>query len=517
MASMDDNYFNQGDNPNDNDDDPNFDWLDDDDASDSVSGDPQHTGVTGELDWQKLVGDEDSPSDSADDAYEWQGDSAEDGAPVDDGDADLMPWQATNASDDDDSFGDDSFDDDDNLDDSSTINQRDDVGKLQRQRNFEETFGATIDAAENAEFGDTGELLDWMSDMDESDDADGDNIPPPISEMPDWLSGMELPDVSEKAVTDALESIDDDANAMSDSNDTDDDADDLSWLDAADDFGSGQTAIGQATDDDTDDADDDMSWLNEADDFAEDASDDFATAVADEGATAQGDDMAWLNEADDFADDFVDDFADDIADEAEEDFPIGNFAGELEDEDEVPFDAVLNKLSTGELPAITDDDDDASWLPDTGSLDDDDSSWLTDTGALASDDDGSWLPDTGSLDDDDDSWLQDTGALEGDDHDDDSWMPDTGSLEDDDDSWLQDTGSFASDDEFANENEDEADEAFASAISDQFVDDIADDDADAGEIDWSADLGDVLDEADDAEPVAGDMPDWFSTDETARC
>jgi len=487
MGNMNDN-FNDFPNANDNDDDElDFDWLNDADES----GTPVSsggTGVTGELDWLNVSDDEDSiassggddgasfewdtPSDDSalptsndgdDIDFEWESPSDDSVLPTgDDGDIDTFDWHMNEESDELSAI------DEPETEDSP---REDGVGKL--KRNNMDSIEATILEAEKADFGDTGELLDWMAESDNLEDEPDDSEP--ASQLPDWLSGMSIPDATDDEIEAArrdvgFDDVDDDFAEATPNEDL------PSWLDSADDFGEESVLESESLA-----TDDEPSWLDAVDDVMEGSHE--ATLMS-------------RPDVEDELDSLIDSFDDDPLPDADWLKP------------------------TGDLDELAADD---SWLPSTGELDEEvvnDDSWLSSTGELDEEvvNDDSWLPSTGELDTDD-SWLSSTGELNN----------ELGESSDAIDELSNEIDDF---DEFPDELEENTSEAISNDMPDWIADmkppeSVSNDDADAVDIDFDMLFDDApvpnsdilqIDEplsadVNETESIADDFGDDFDLDE----
>jgi hypothetical protein len=88
------------------------------------------------------------------------------------------------------------------LDDSEESPEEEDAPnewQMPRPSKAEREIAARMEEAEKADFGDTDEFLDWMSETDETGAEE--------SGVPDWLSDMDLPEVSEEEMAEASASV----------------------------------------------------------------------------------------------------------------------------------------------------------------------------------------------------------------------------------------------------------------------------------------------------------------------
>jgi hypothetical protein len=208
-------WNNAGHTPNDDDDDLNFDWLDEEAEKGKPSSPGEgHTGVTGQLDWQHF-GDEASDDDAAnadDDTFDWQAGSKNPAKPVQPDQTGLtgsLDWQRASRP-------------------SDTGGAEDDD-----QPEWQSAPPARA-------FGDTGQLMDWMTTLDEDSEASPPPVPedtfdfdsgfpdseldssaedddygtPPlpassgdVGDLPDWLADLDVPDASDEDIFAAQQSV----------------------------------------------------------------------------------------------------------------------------------------------------------------------------------------------------------------------------------------------------------------------------------------------------------------------
>ena len=236
-------------------------------------------------DFDNLPNDNDEDDDLD---FDWFGDE-------DDDETGGLDWDA--AADD---VGLDWLDDSEKADDDSPI-----AGQARPSNMSEELMEQNLEAAEEAAFGDTGELLDWMGDGDEDT---------PEPEVPSWLEGMNVLDPD----TDEVDTIKQDVDALYGNNLSDEEAQPA----PDDEFDSFESLFGAAEDD--------------SDEMQTEAADTFA-ALFGEGELVDDDDDEGVS---------FDSFLDSNA----------------EDEEEYDTSFLDNVTVDGD-----DDDDDMSWF--SGSLD----------------------------------------------------------------------------------------------------------------------------------------------------
>ncbi|GAB5493955.1 MAG: hypothetical protein Phog2KO_41700 [Phototrophicaceae bacterium] len=287
-----------------------------------------------------------------------------DNFPTDDDDNEDFDW----LNEDDDSASDD---DDlrwlaDETDDGETEDTSPQEWQMPRSDRAERAISSQIEDAESADFGDTEQALDWMSDEGIDDDS--------AIDMPDWLSGMDVPSATDEEIAAAQANVL--GNADSDWDDSPETDADAGWdLFAEEEEPETEADSWLASSDDSDDEVDEFLFGSSSDDSDDDAGWDlFAEEDSDNSTDDEAQDLGIWGDlgADEFEDeDILEPIADNSAwDLGDDDFDFGQDDTQFEDDStieqgelavpdwlaDMPLPEVLEPVERDEIPLPSADD-----------------------------------------------------------------------------------------------------------------------------------------------------------------